>query len=80
VIERHDRIPLRRICRLIDILKDGPSVVIVHVHDILFPDDYPDTWLKKNRFFWNEQYMLQAFLSMNPNFTGSRYQKASASR
>lgn len=53
------------ILEILPILKPG---VIVHVHDIFLPDDYPESWLKKQRFFWNEQYLLQAFLCMNPHF------------
>lgn len=41
--------------------------VIVHIHDIFFPCDYPLVWLEKRRF-WNEQYLLQAFLSHNKSF------------
>jgi predicted O-methyltransferase YrrM len=53
------------ILEILPILKPG---VIVHVHDIFLPNDYPQEWLEESRFFWNEQYMLQAFLSMNANF------------
>jgi len=42
-------------------LKPG---VIVHIHDIFTPRDYPVRWLKEPRF-WNEQYLLEAFLSHN---------------
>jgi hypothetical protein len=44
------------------------SGVLVHIHDIFLPSDYPEPWLKKHRFFWNEQYLLEAFLSMNPSY------------
>jgi len=43
--------------------------VVVHVHDIFLPNDYPHKWLNEHRFFWTEQYLLQAFLCMNRNFT-----------
>lgn len=39
--------------------------VIVHVHDIFFPAEYPRDWLYRNLLFYNEQYLLQAFLSGN---------------
>jgi hypothetical protein len=42
--------------------------VTIHVHDIFLPYDYPPRWLTQDRFFWNEQYLLQALLTMNPNF------------
>ena len=42
--------------------------VVVHVHDIFFPYDYPRQWVVDRRWFWNEQYLLQAFLAMNPSY------------
>jgi hypothetical protein len=45
-----------------------PKGVIVHVHDIFSPRDYPAQWLKEDRRFWNEQYLLEAFLSFNGAF------------
>jgi len=53
---------------ILEILPRLPSGVIIHVHDIFLPNDYPESWIKRHRYFWNEQYMLQAFLSMNENF------------
>lgn len=56
------------IYEILEIMPTLAPGVILHVHDIFLPDDYPEAWLRTFRFFWNEQYMLQAFLSMNPNF------------
>lgn len=39
--------------------------VIVHVHDIFSPRDYPASWLEEEVRFWNEQYLVEAFLSFN---------------
>jgi len=39
--------------------------VIVHVHDIFSPRNYLEEWLKDDVRFWNEQYLLEAFLSHN---------------
>ena len=41
--------------------------VLVHIHDIFFPYDYPLAWLKEGRF-WNEQYFLYTFLQYNTKF------------
>jgi len=41
--------------------------VLVHIHDIFFPFDYPMSWLKEGRF-WNEQYFLYVFLQYNTSF------------
>lgn len=39
--------------------------VYVHVHDIFTPHDYPESWVKENVLFWNEQYILEALLVGN---------------
>ena len=46
-------------------LKPG---VLVHVHDIFLPANYPRRWAVEYLRFWNEQYVLQAFLSFNERF------------
>jgi len=45
-------------------LKPG---VLVHVHDISLPKNYPKAYAE-NRLYWNEQYLLQAFLTYNSRF------------
>ena len=45
-------------------LKPG---VFVHVHDISLPRPYPKVYFD-NRLYWNEQYLLQAFLAFNHRF------------
>ncbi len=47
-------------------LKKG---VLVHIHDIFFPFDYPEGWVVKEHRFWAEQYLLQAFLMFNQDFS-----------
>jgi hypothetical protein len=47
---------------LLPILKKG---VIVHIHDIYSPRNYLKRLLADNVLFWNEQYLLEAFLSQN---------------
>jgi predicted O-methyltransferase YrrM len=42
--------------------------VIVHVHDIFLPHEYPREWAHAKRRFWTEQYLLQAFLVFNDTF------------
>jgi hypothetical protein len=36
--------------------------VLVHVHDVYLPWPYPRTWVTVNRWYWAEQYLLQALL------------------
>lgn len=39
--------------------------VLIHLHDIFLPDDYPEDWIFERGQTWNEQYLLQAFLMHN---------------
>ena len=39
--------------------------VIVQVHDIFSPADYPREWIVDEVRFWNEQYLLEAFMTHN---------------
>ena len=43
--------------------------VVVHVHDIFTPKDYPKRWVIDEAKLFNEQYLLEAFLSFNDRFT-----------
>lgn len=42
--------------------------VLVHIHDIFLPDEYPRQWVLNEHKFWTEQYLLQAFLAFNSCF------------
>lgn len=42
--------------------------VIVHVHDIFSPKNYPKQWIEDEVRFWNEQYLLEAFLTNNQDW------------
>lgn len=42
--------------------------VLIHVHDIFLPLEYPETWVRQSHRFWTEQYLLQAFLAYNSAF------------
>jgi len=42
--------------------------VLVQIHDIFTPHDYPAGWLLDQVRLWNEQYLLEAFLSCNVRF------------
>lgn len=42
--------------------------VVIHIHDIFTPRDYPDQWVLHDRRLWNEQYLLEAFLCFNQDF------------
>jgi predicted O-methyltransferase YrrM len=42
--------------------------VLVHIHDIFLPLEYPKEWIMNNHWFWTEQYLLRAFLTFNTAF------------
>lgn len=41
--------------------------VIVHIHDVFDGFEYPKLWLDEGRY-WNEQYLMRAFLMYNASF------------
>jgi len=49
----------------LQILPSLNAGVLVHIHDIFSPRGYPDAWTKDKVLFWNEQYLLEAFLTHN---------------
>ncbi|HST34306.1 MAG TPA: class I SAM-dependent methyltransferase [Solirubrobacteraceae bacterium] len=55
----------RIILRILPLLAPG---VVVHFHDICLPYEYPRYLFEQYALYWAEQYLLQAFLSMNPSF------------
>jgi predicted O-methyltransferase YrrM len=54
----------------LDVLPRLRSGTTVHVHDVYLPFEYPKTYSERerSRYFWNEQYILQAFLAMNDSY------------
>jgi Methyltransferase domain len=55
----------RIVLRLLPLLATG---VLVHFHDICLPYEYPRYLFEDYALYWAEQYLLQAFLCMNPSF------------
>jgi hypothetical protein len=49
----------------LELLPSLNSGVIVHLHDIFSPRDYPKKLVLEDVLFWNEQYLLEAFLTSN---------------
>lgn len=52
----------------LEILPSLNKNVIIHIHDIFTPKDYPDDWVKDEIRLWNEQYLFEAFMSNNNDF------------
>ena len=50
---------------ILPLLKPG---VLVHVHDIFLPLEYPRQWVIGDNRSWNEQYVLQALLMYSTRF------------
>ena len=50
---------------ILPILNSG---VYIHFHDIFTPRDYPVFWVKDKILLWNEQYLLESFLSYNNKY------------
>ncbi|MBM3437339.1 MAG: class I SAM-dependent methyltransferase, partial [Bacteroidetes bacterium] len=51
--------------QILPVIRPG---VFIHIHDIFTPKDYLDEWIFGNIRLWNEQYLVEAFLSYNENF------------
>ena len=50
---------------VLPVVKPG---VIIHLHDISLPQEYPHPWIFDRGQTWNEQYVLQAFLMHNRDY------------
>jgi hypothetical protein len=53
---------------ILEVFPNLQTGVLVHVHDIFLPYDYPREWVVEARRAWAEQYLLHAFLTFNANY------------
>ncbi len=53
---------------VLDVLPALAPGVIVHVHDIFLPYEYPRVFAERSGLHWAEQYLLQAFLAGNRDY------------
>lgn len=51
---------------ILNVLPRLKAGVLVHLHDIFLPYEYPTAWILEKHWFWTEQYLLHAFLIHNP--------------
>jgi hypothetical protein len=61
---------------IFNVLPHLNSGVFIHIHDIFLPYDMPKKWVDELNLFWNEQYLIHAFLMYNQDFEiifSSRY-------
>lgn len=52
----------------LEILPSLKPGVLVHVHDVFSPRDYLREWVVDRMWLWNEQYLLEAFLTNNDSW------------
>ena len=52
------------IFQILPVLNSG---VIIHIHDIFYPFEYPKEWVRLGRN-WNEDYLVKAFLMYNKDY------------
>jgi hypothetical protein len=64
-IIRPDNDVLFEYLEILPALKKG---VLIHIHDIFSPRHYRQDWITDMFRFWNEQYLLEAFLYNNDQF------------
>jgi hypothetical protein len=50
------------------ILPKLPKGVLVHIHDICLPYEYPRRWSEEALCYWNEQYVLAALLANSSKY------------
>jgi hypothetical protein len=55
---------LHLIFNVLPLLSPG---VLVHIHDIFWPFEYPESWYREGRC-WNEAYFIRAMLTFNSAF------------
>ena len=53
---------------LFNVLPALATGVIVHFHDVFLPWEYPREWVVERNWFWNEQYLILAFMMYNKAF------------
>jgi predicted O-methyltransferase YrrM len=53
---------------VLEVLPRLASGVVVHLHDIFLPYEYPRVWLEDYALYWSEQYLVQAFLACNSGY------------
>ena len=53
---------------MLEVLPELQTGVLIHVHDIYLPDDYPTRWNIDRKFNYSEQYLLHALLCFSRGF------------
>ena len=53
---------------LLHVIPELNPGVLIHIHDFFFPYEYHKDWILKRKLFWNEMYMVWAFLIGNSDY------------
>jgi hypothetical protein len=53
---------------LFEILPALADGVLIHIHDMAYPFEYPAEWVLEHKRSWNEAYFVRAFLQYNGAF------------
>ncbi len=56
------------VTEIFEILPRVNPGVYIHIHDMFTPRDYPERWITKWYIYWDEQYLVEAFLMYNASF------------
>jgi hypothetical protein len=65
----HDIAPGNDVMHLfLDVLPNLAPGVIIHIHDVFLPYDYPRDWVLEHRLCWTEQYLVAALLSCDSRY------------
>lgn len=70
---KHDSDCLHIYLRILPLIQ---AKITIHIHDICLPDTLPLEQMRDRQVFWNEQYLLYAYMCGNPRtrvIFGSRY-------
>lgn len=53
---------------LFEVLPSLSAGVLIHFHDIFYPFEMREHWVMDRKWFWNENYLLRAFLMNNHDY------------
>lgn len=53
---------------ILEIIPNLRPGVPIHWHDIVMPNNYWEYWIRESNMFWNESYMVHAFMLFNDSF------------
>ncbi|MDH3618646.1 MAG: class I SAM-dependent methyltransferase [Nitrosopumilus sp.] len=52
----------------LEVIPELKKGTMIHIHDWFYPFEYPKSWINDRKIFWNEMYLVQAFLTGNSDY------------